>query len=48
MGFTLYKAEQPLQCMEVQETEEKQEKHKGKLIKKSLSKVSINSRLIGA
>ena len=32
MGFTPYKAEQPLQCMEVQE---KQEKHKGKLIKKS-------------
>lgn len=34
MAFPPYKAEQPLQCMEVQKKEE-QEKHKRKLIKKS-------------
>ena len=48
LGFTLCKAEQPLQGMELQEKEErKNEADIGKLFRKnSKKKVSIKSRLI--
>ena len=46
MSFIPCKAEQPLQGMELQEKEEKDENHRGKLYRKnSRKKVSINSRL---
>ena len=46
LSFTPCKAEQPLRGMELQEKEEKDENHRGKLYRKNpRKKVSINSRL---
>ena len=38
LGFTISKAEQPLQGMELQETEEKDENHRGELFRKNARK----------
>ena len=41
MGFNPWKAEQPLQGMELKEKEEKDEKHIGKLFRKNPKKKSV-------
>ena len=45
MEFTSSNAEQPLRGMELQEKEEKDERHKGKLIRNYPKKVPINTIL---